>query len=215
MPQSEPTILLEAADYEDRPSVALPPVSDCPDIPILSDVAEQLVTEIHRTPTPQIAHNDRVTVGSIELPEPEPACIQSSTAGVKTATPALSSPVEQSRTRDNTLSYPQTSFSNVPTIPLNPTVSAYIPAQWPVPTRFIPLVRALELSRSQGLEAPLYNSFAFTMLQHYPDAYEAAGVSRWKEYVSLAEKEGIITVGGPESRPTISLVLAWQGSTLR
>ncbi|EED84173.1 predicted protein [Postia placenta Mad-698-R] len=214
MPQSEPPTLLEAADYEDRPSVASHPVSDCPDIPILSELAEQLVTEIHRSPAPQIVHNDRLTVVSIELPEPELACMQLSTADAKAATPALSSPVEQARTRDNTPGYPQTSFSTVPTTQLDPAVSAYTPAQRQVPTRFIPLVRALELSWSQGFEAPLYNRVAFTMLQRYPDAYEAAGVSRWKEYESLAEKEGIITVGGSESRPTVSLAPAWQGSAI-
>lgn len=214
MPQSEPTILLEAADCEDRPSVATPPISNCQDIAILSDVAGQLATETYRCPAPQIAHNDRSTAGSIELLDPEPACTQALTAGAKTATPALSSPVEQFRTRDNTPGYPQTSFSTVPPTPLDPAVSAYTPAQRQVPTLFIPLVRALEISRSQGFEAPLYNRVAFIMLQRYPDTYEAAGVSRWKEYESLAVEEGIITVGGSESRPTVSLAPAWQGSTI-
>lgn len=206
IPQS--TILLEA---EDSLPVATPLHGDLLDTTIPSDVAQQPFAEVRQSTTSQPAQlsiNDRVTVAR-SIPEPL-LFLQPSTMDANTATLASSSLKESPATQDSVCDHTQTALTSVPAKLLSSPISVPTPVQRQVPARFIPLLRALDKSRLQGFDAPLYNSIANIMLKSSPDAYETAGVNSWKEYATLAEKEGIIIVGGPKSRPTISLAPEWQ-----
>lgn len=204
----ESTILLEA---EDSLPAETPLHRDLLDTPIPTDVAQQPFAEVRQSFTSQPAQlpvNGRVTVAR-GIPEPS-LFLQPSTIDANAATLASSSSKESPTTQDSLCDHTQTALASVPAKPLNSPIPAPTPVQRQVPARFIPLLRALEKSRLQGFDTPLYNSIANIMLKSSPDAYETAGVNSWKEYATLAEKEGIIIVGGPKSRPTISLAPVWQ-----
>ncbi|KAJ7597845.1 NYN domain-containing protein [Mycena floridula] len=78
----------------------------------------------------------------------------------------------------------------------------------PVPPHFLPLVKALEESKVKGIIRPLRGTIAYALgkdQRALQALYKQAGVQQFKGYSSLAEKIGLVTMGGKDGKDWISL----------
>ena len=145
------------------------------------------------------------------------------------ATRCLSS-VDQMAVDDNHPDSPQsppekvTAKVTAPTLPLIPpsstlssaTVSAIAQIsanrrQTPsnaVPDKFKILIRCLKSLRSKGNLSPLLCKISTEIAQN-GTTYQLAGVSTFDEYAMLAEKAGIVELGGSDSNAWIALKAPW------
>jgi hypothetical protein len=103
------------------------------------------------------------------------------------------------------------------------TVTAVVPITVPppkiegwqvkiVPPQFRILVNILEFHRSNGVLRPFRSGIAELATQKDNMVYRKAGVERFRQYVALAEKEGIVMLGGKEGRDWIGLRPEWYGA---
>ncbi|KAK1222781.1 hypothetical protein PQX77_014349 [Marasmius sp. AFHP31] len=76
---------------------------------------------------------------------------------------------------------------------------------WTVPVHLRILVRILQKHREKGKNQPLRGSVALELTQQDSKVYEKAGVTRFKEFVDLATKLGLVCLGGTEGGAWISL----------
>ncbi|EDR10914.1 uncharacterized protein LACBIDRAFT_315902 [Laccaria bicolor S238N-H82] len=81
-----------------------------------------------------------------------------------------------------------------------------------VPPQFRTLVNTLELHRSKGFPRPFRSGIAFELAQKDHMVYKKAGVERFGQYATLAEKEGIVALGGKEGGAWIGLRPEWYGA---
>jgi NYN domain len=103
-------------------------------------------------------------------------------------------------------------ISSMPTNSILP-VSSAIPQAKSVPERFIPLVRVLESERLAGNPLALRSKVAEVVGQDH-SAFRLAGVTKFRQYAELAEKAGIIRLGGQNGKEWISLNSDyWLGET--
>ncbi|KAG6831417.1 hypothetical protein H0H87_005238 [Tephrocybe sp. NHM501043] len=85
----------------------------------------------------------------------------------------------------------------------------------PIPLIYIPLVESLRFHRSKGLYSPLRSSLAATLSVRNPGIYLRAGVKKFAQYAAMAEKAGIIELGGKDGAAWIALRPEWySGNTL-
>ncbi|KAJ7597844.1 NYN domain-containing protein [Mycena floridula] len=84
------------------------------------------------------------------------------------------------------------------------------PVSKPVPQYFLTLVKVLEDYKAKGVQRPLRGTVA--MLSSIQALYKQAGLTKFKEFSALAEKAGIVTMGGLEGEAWISLSPNWNGS---
>ncbi|KIO25066.1 hypothetical protein M407DRAFT_211186 [Tulasnella calospora MUT 4182] len=68
------------------------------------------------------------------------------------------------------------------------------PARY-VPAKFLVLVQELEALKAKGNTAPEWSAICVAVKKRLPSVLEKAGVKKWKDYMLLAEKEGIVTNG--------------------
>jgi len=94
--------------------------------------------------------------------------------------------------------------SMLPTVPMSIVTQV-------IPPLFIPLVERLEHHRSKGSLRPFRSVIAVELARQYPNVYQQAGVDRFGPYVALAEKAGIIELGGREGLAWIGLRPEWYG----
>ena len=66
-------------------------------------------------------------------------------------------------------------------------------------TVFKPLIHLLLAARERGIARPLRSTIALDLVQSDKQVYERAGVSRFRQYTTLAEQAGIIQCGGVEN----------------
>jgi len=103
------------------------------------------------------------------------------------------------------------------------TVTAVVPVTGPppetegwqvkiVPPQFRILVNTLEFHRSKGVPRPFRSGIALELAQKDNMVYRKAGVERFGQYVVLAEKEGIVALGGKEGGAWIGLRPEWYGA---
>lgn len=76
-----------------------------------------------------------------------------------------------------------------------------------VPRRFIPLVTELERFHSEGYSRPTRSALGQKLALKYRRVYEDAGVSSFARYVDLAERAGIVTLGGMQNTAWVSLTV--------
>ncbi|OJA15890.1 hypothetical protein AZE42_11707, partial [Rhizopogon vesiculosus] len=77
------------------------------------------------------------------------------------------------------------------------------------PPQFLPLIEQLLQARSKGDMKPGMYSIAFALLQCDKDAYKRAGVNKFGDYASLAERASLIELGGSEGEAWIALHPKW------
>ncbi|OAX31071.1 hypothetical protein K503DRAFT_806395 [Rhizopogon vinicolor AM-OR11-026] len=77
------------------------------------------------------------------------------------------------------------------------------------PPQFLPLIVQLLQARSKGDMKPGMYSIAFALLQYDKDAYKRAGVNKFGDYASLAERASLIELGGSEGEAWIALHPKW------
>ena len=95
------------------------------------------------------------------------------------------------------------------------TVPPSTVADWQVkivPPQFRILVNTLEFHRSKGFPRPFRSGIAVELAQKDHMVYRKAGVERFGQYVALAEKEGIVALGGTEGGAWIGLRPEWYGA---
>ena len=97
------------------------------------------------------------------------------------------------------------SLSAIAQISANPRRSAPSIA---VPDKFKILIKCLKSHRSRGFLAPLRLKVLSEIAEN-GTTYRLAGVSTFGEYVTMAEKTGIVELGGSESTAWISLKAPW------
>ncbi|KAK0459536.1 NYN domain-containing protein [Desarmillaria tabescens] len=103
----------------------------------------------------------------------------------------------------------------VPSVLPSNSAPLYPPVQQPeaappasrkvVPVRFSSLVKLLEAHRRNGSPRPFRSVIAVELVQSDKAIYKKAGVEKFKQYVALAESEGIVELGGMEGGAWIGL----------
>ncbi|KZT11509.1 uncharacterized protein LAESUDRAFT_274404 [Laetiporus sulphureus 93-53] len=76
---------------------------------------------------------------------------------------------------------------------------------------FLALVTVLERFRRQNITHPMRSKVNAALMEEDPNAFQWAGVTRWKEFADLAVQEGIVVLGGLRAAPWISLEPTWHG----
>ncbi|KJA27414.1 hypothetical protein HYPSUDRAFT_198186 [Hypholoma sublateritium FD-334 SS-4] len=102
---------------------------------------------------------------------------------------------------------PSASLVPGPSLPLLPH-SIEPPAPLVVPSVFHILVQALQAQKSKGSLRPLRSIIGMSISRNGM-TYKNAGVGRFGDYVSLAQRAGIIELGGMENSAWISLTPTW------
>ncbi len=97
---------------------------------------------------------------------------------------------------------------------VHPTVAPTLPTPLVIPPIFRILVQALLEQKSKGNIRPLRSNIAMSIAKNGA-TYKNAGVGKFGEYVSLAQKAGIIELGGLEGAAWISLTPTWSGIKLQ
>jgi hypothetical protein len=100
------------------------------------------------------------------------------------------------------------------------TVAAVVPVAVPspgwqvkvVPPQFRILVNILDFHRLTGFPRPFRSGIAVELAQKDNMVYRKAGVEKFGQYVALAEKEGIVALGGKEAGAWIGLRPEWYGA---
>ncbi|KAG6821157.1 hypothetical protein H0H93_005377 [Arthromyces matolae] len=83
-----------------------------------------------------------------------------------------------------------------------------------VPPKFSLLVQRLEFHRSKGLSRPSRSDIALELASKDHMVYKRAGAERFGQYVALAEKEGIVELGGKEAGAWIALQPGWYNAKI-
>ncbi|KAG6891030.1 hypothetical protein C0992_010692 [Termitomyces sp. T32_za158] len=83
-----------------------------------------------------------------------------------------------------------------------------------VPAQFNLLVRRLEFHRSKGFPRPFRSGIALELASNDHMVYRRAGTERFGQYVALAEKAGIIELGGKEGSAWIALRPEWYNAKI-
>ncbi|KAG6884502.1 hypothetical protein C0993_010525 [Termitomyces sp. T159_Od127] len=83
-----------------------------------------------------------------------------------------------------------------------------------VPPQFTLLVRRLEYHRSKGFPRPFRSGIALELVSKDNMVYRRAGTERFGQYVALAEKAGIIELGGKEGGAWIALRPEWYNAKI-
>ena len=143
-------------------------------------------------PSPSVG---RMTVGDIH-----PVSTQSPPANVtaKVTAPTLSLIRPSSTLRSATVSAIAQFSANPP----QPTSSTAVPDKFKI------LIRCLKTLRSRGNLRPLRCHISSEIAQN-GTTYQLAGVSSFGEYLVMAEKAGIVELGGSEPTAWIALKAAW------
>ncbi|KAG5645015.1 hypothetical protein DXG03_007292 [Asterophora parasitica] len=81
-----------------------------------------------------------------------------------------------------------------------------------VPPLFKFLVQRLEFHRSKGFPRPFRSGIAVELSTQDNTLYRRAGVERFGQYVALAEKAGIVELGGKEGGAWIALCPEWHNA---
>ena len=88
----------------------------------------------------------------------------------------------------------------------NPTQSTPPPPA--IPDKFKVLVQCLKSHRSNGILRPLRSHIA-EEIACKGTTYRQAGVTKFRDYAAIAEKEGIIALGGWQGTAWITLLEPW------
>ncbi|KAG6889733.1 hypothetical protein C0995_015031 [Termitomyces sp. Mi166 len=83
-----------------------------------------------------------------------------------------------------------------------------------VPLQFSLLVQRLEFHRSKGFSRPFRSGIAVELASKDNMVYRRAGTERFGQYVALAEKAGIIELGGKEGGAWIALRPEWYNAKI-
>ncbi|KAJ7582917.1 NYN domain-containing protein [Mycena floridula] len=166
-----------------KPAVYMSKVIKRPDFKLENVLLSRSLT--YRTLTmPEPASPDRTVAGS------EPSSAQQKSLSL------YSSPTEHS----NMFSKP---FAEPSDIQLTPPTTASL-----IPPEFLYLAQQLEARRLSGDPRPLRSKFAAELPM---TVYRRAGVEKFKDYAALAEKAGIIALGGAGGYAWITLHTQWHG----
>lgn len=86
----------------------------------------------------------------------------------------------------------------------------HVPANKALAAHFIPLVALLNALRKTGHPRPPRTNLRQLLATSHPDVLDRAGVKSFKMYATMAEKSGIVKLGGPDP-PWIELCKPWKG----
>ncbi|KAH6918936.1 NYN domain-containing protein [Coprinopsis sp. MPI-PUGE-AT-0042] len=78
------------------------------------------------------------------------------------------------------------------------------------PDPFKPLVRQMQWYHSHGNYIVLRSTLGYDLVSRYNGVYKKAGVKKFMEYASMAEKAGIVELGGTGAESWIRLLPGWE-----
>ena len=142
---------------------------------------------------------DRIAVDHNHHPDSQKSPPANVTAKVTAPTPSLMPP-------SSTLS--SATLSSITQISTNRRQAPPIT----VPDKFKILIRCLKIHRSKGNCRSLRSELSSEIAQN-GTTYQLAGVSTFGEYVVMAEKAGIVELGGSDSNAWITLKAPWYNVT--
>ncbi|KAJ3553458.1 hypothetical protein NM688_g3604 [Phlebia brevispora] len=98
----------------------------------------------------------------------------------------------------------QTSLGDSPYLQDLPTIALASPPP-PVPAAFMHMVEILDNAHREGLPRLLRSHVAVQLTQRNPTIYQEAGVTKFKDYAALAERLGLVELGGLQGTAWIAL----------
>ncbi|KAI6036676.1 hypothetical protein BKA83DRAFT_20656, partial [Pisolithus microcarpus] len=118
---------------------------------------------------------------------------------------------------------PPTSHATFNVIPGSPAVQTPIPPASSMPTsttteqtnreqtrrQFLPLIRQLVADRRRGVLRPSRSDVATALMQADKNTYKHVGVTKFKHYAALAQRAGLVVLGGVEGDSWIALHPDW------
>ena len=162
----------------------------CEDPPLIQETSP--LSHQQGSPSPSVG---RMTVDDIHLVSTQ-SPLANVTAKVTAPTPSLIRPSPSLR------SATVSAITQFSANPPQPTLSTAVPDKFKI------LIRCLKTLRSRGNLRPLRCHISSEIAQN-GTTYRQAGVSTFDEYVVVAEKTGIVELGGSESNAWIALKPAW------
>lgn len=74
---------------------------------------------------------------------------------------------------------------------------------------FLPLLKVLQSNRKEGQYCPLRSKIAVELIKEHEGLYQDAGVNSFKKYITMAENEGLVILGGFGGQDWVSLKPRW------
>ncbi|KII88951.1 hypothetical protein PLICRDRAFT_159913 [Plicaturopsis crispa FD-325 SS-3] len=162
----------------------------CGASPAEDATADSAVQPSSATPTP-IEMSSSTTLGPVSPlpPPPMPLDVSQTPAPSSTTTPDIHGPT------------PDPPSSTV----CGRDLGLDTPTRQPIPPVFEILVKLLQSSQKRGVTRPRCSHIARHIARRHRTTYESAGVTKWDEYAKLAEKAGVVIMGGDGEDAWISL----------
>ncbi|KAI6006046.1 hypothetical protein EDD15DRAFT_2567286 [Pisolithus albus] len=103
------------------------------------------------------------------------------------------------------------SAAQTPTPPASsmPTITTEQSNREQTRRQFLPLIRQLVADRRRGVLRSSRSDVAAAVMQADENAYERVGVTKFKRYVALAQRAGLVVLGGAEGDAWIALHPDW------
>lgn len=155
-------------------------------------------TTLSTLSNPPAAANEPAQSQSTSLPVQQPVPHSISATVLGSPQPALSEPA--------VLSVSQSTFVNA-----NMGVETVSASEIQGAGPFLLMIHALDECRRAGSPKVLRTALAPRLVQHNPNIYKQAGSPKFKSYITMAEKIGIVDVGGTGPDAWVSLRPKWYG----
>ncbi|KAJ2929215.1 hypothetical protein H1R20_g7893, partial [Candolleomyces eurysporus] len=98
-------------------------------------------------------------------------------------------------------------------LPEIPSKLPEVPPKLPeIPPEFRPLAQVLREAQDEGMERPLRSYIGEKLAKRFPGLYKTAGVTRFSQYISIAESSGMVEMGGKGGADWIKLRGIWRTS---
>ncbi|RXW24216.1 hypothetical protein EST38_g1662 [Candolleomyces aberdarensis] len=98
-----------------------------------------------------------------------------------------------------------------PKLPEMPPKLPEIPPKLPeIPPELRPLAQVLREAQDEGMERPLRSYIGEKLAKRFPGLYKTAGVTRFSQYITIAESSGMVEMGGKGGADWIKLRGVWR-----
>ena len=129
----------------------------------------------------------------------------------RTFTPIANEPQASGSSLTRGSSSPYTGTSSDGLLPPSIGLSVRSLDSWQSVAKFQPLIDILDSALHSGHTIMLRSKVSLELSTKSPNAYREAGVTKFKEYTTLAKQYGIVELGGSGGLAWISLHPSWHG----
>ncbi|KAI0818827.1 NYN domain-containing protein [Irpex lacteus] len=195
IPSPQPTVAVQAESAQPAVSQPIPPPTQVITPYLPPSGWPTTLSTLSNTPA---AANEPAQSQSTSLPVQQPVPHSISATVLGSPQPALSEPAA--------LLDSQSTFVNA-----NMGVETVSASEIQGAGPFLLMIHALDECRRAGSPKVLRTALAPRLVQHNPNIYKQAGSPKFKSYITLAEKIGIVDVGGTGPDAWVSLRPKWYG----